>query len=276
VDIILEQYRTRLVTIRKRKPATVRAFDKAAEKFQEHLEILGKPAKALSSWELEEYLAGLELAQTTKHTHWIHLGGAYREAHRRGIITKDITADVYLAPAERKAGEIITNDELRQMKHRIVGDRQWVLFHLLTYTGMRQGEVLGLRWCDVDIPQGTMFLGKTKNGLDRLVPIHPVLLDVLIEARGGTGDSYVLTTTGTTPISTNTWTAYLKQFAPGYSSHWFRRTVTQSLLENEVEIHVVKWILGWSPQGVMERFYSRASIKLMQRAILKLYADDPI
>lgn len=277
MDIMLEQYRSRLTTIRQRQPATIRAFDKAARRFQEHLDILGRPAKDLSSWELEEYLAGLDLAPTTRRTHWIHLGGAYREAHRRGMITKDVTRDVFLAPAPQRAAEVIPNEELRAMKNRIICDRQWLEFHLLVYTGMRQSEVRGLHWRDVDTAQGTLYLGKTKNGLDRHVPLHPALLDALIEARGGKDpDWYVVTTRGTSPVAYDTWMSDLRSFAPGYTGHWFRRTVNQSLLENEVEIHVIKWILGWAPQGVMERFYSRASIKLMQRAILKLYADDPV
>jgi len=275
MDIILEQYRTRLQSVKKVAPATLMNFDKAAKKFQNHLDTLGKRATDLESWDLEEYLAGLDLADTTKQTHWIHIGGAYRYAHRKGQLQQDPTLSVFLAKPKKSGLKIIPNAELRAMKGRIICDRQWLLWHLLTYTGMRLGEIRFLKWDAVDLSKEMVFLGQTKNGEDRFVPVHPVLLDALIELRGES-EHYVITTLKTRPVSYDTWIEDLRAFAPGYTAHWFRRTVSQSLTENEVDPHVIKWILGHEPQTVLGQYYSRASMRLMQRAILKLYADDPI
>ncbi len=38
-------------------------------------------------------------------------------------------------------------------------------------TGMRQGEILGLKWSQVDLSKGTMLLEDTKNGERRVVPL---------------------------------------------------------------------------------------------------------
>lgn len=38
-------------------------------------------------------------------------------------------------------------------------------------TGMRQGEILNLRWSDVDLNRGRMILHETKNGERRAVPL---------------------------------------------------------------------------------------------------------
>ena len=46
-------------------------------------------------------------------------------------------------------------------------------------TGMRQGEILGLLWADVDLEGRTLTLRKTKNNTLRLVPINADLLGVL-------------------------------------------------------------------------------------------------
>ena len=54
-----------------------------------------------------------------------------------------------------------------------------VLFALTT--GMRRGEILGLRWPDVDLERRTAVLQNTKNGDRRSVPIVPEVADLLRE-----------------------------------------------------------------------------------------------
>lgn len=46
-------------------------------------------------------------------------------------------------------------------------------------TGMRRGEILGLRWHDVDLVEGTVTLRETKNGEVRVVPVTGGALETL-------------------------------------------------------------------------------------------------
>jgi integrase len=46
-------------------------------------------------------------------------------------------------------------------------------------TGMRSGEILNLRWKDIDFMQHTITLHKTKNGDTRVVPLTDVAAEVL-------------------------------------------------------------------------------------------------
>ncbi len=46
-------------------------------------------------------------------------------------------------------------------------------------TGMRQGEILNLRWPDVDLNNGRVILHETKNGERRVVPLLGRALDLL-------------------------------------------------------------------------------------------------
>lgn len=46
-------------------------------------------------------------------------------------------------------------------------------------TGMRRGEILGLRWPDVDLDRRMIVLNKTKNHDRRSVPIVPAVLEML-------------------------------------------------------------------------------------------------
>lgn len=275
MDIILEQYRTRLHTVKQRAPATLIAFDKAAQKFQNHLDAIGKSAAEMQSWDLEDYLASLDYAATTKRTHWIHLAGALRYAHRRGMLQSDPTVDVFLVAPPRLEPKTIPNSELRAMKARLQCDRQWLEFHLLAYTGMRQGEIRSLHWSHVDLAAGTLHIERAKGDRTRYVPIHPVLGEVLVELQGEPAH-FVITTRRTAPIAYDTWLDDLRDFAPGFTAHWFRRTVTSSLLDNGVDSYVVKQILGHEPQTVMGRYYAKPSLQVFQRAILKIYVDNPL
>jgi len=48
-------------------------------------------------------------------------------------------------------------------------------------TGMRQGEIMGLKWEDVDLHQGRITLHETKNGERRVVPLVGKALNLLKE-----------------------------------------------------------------------------------------------
>jgi len=46
-------------------------------------------------------------------------------------------------------------------------------------TGMRKGEILGLRWENIDIERGTLYVLESKSGKPREIPISPKLAVVL-------------------------------------------------------------------------------------------------
>ena len=55
------------------------------------------------------------------------------------------------------------------------------------FTGMRQGEILGLRWERVDLTNGTIYVLQTKSGKPREIPISPKLASVLKSIKTGDG-----------------------------------------------------------------------------------------
>ncbi|WP_337288623.1 tyrosine-type recombinase/integrase [Candidatus Methylomirabilis sp.] len=55
----------------------------------------------------------------------------------------------------------------------------WAIVTLAMNTGMRQGEILGLTWADVDLQSRTVTLRKTKNNECRIVPLNMEALKAL-------------------------------------------------------------------------------------------------
>lgn len=67
-----------------------------------------------------------------------------------------------------------------------------------------------------------------------------------------------------------------RRLHPVYTPHDFRRTVSSSLGYNGVQEPLIDRIMGWAPRSVYRRFYRGVVDVELKRAILKLYADDPL
>jgi integrase len=48
-------------------------------------------------------------------------------------------------------------------------------------TGMRQGELMSLKWPDVNLKDGYLILHETKNGERRRIPLAGLALELLVE-----------------------------------------------------------------------------------------------
>lgn len=270
MDVIFEQYAERLRR-KNRAPRTRVNFQQAAGRLDQWLRAQGIAATAADFTALEEYFDGLELAPSSKRTHLAMIRAAYSYALKRGTIRLDPTVDVEIEREPDSEPRIIPNECLRTIKERAVLDLDWLLFHFLTYTGMRRAEIQKLQWEDVLIPDSTLRV-VGKGGKLRLVPIHPALGEILAE---GVGEGPVLPSRGK-HIAEDTMHQAVKRLSPTFTPHDYRRTVATSLARNGVEERVIDRIMGWAPRSVRGRYYVNVAGEELQRAILKLYADDPI
>jgi integrase len=79
---------------------------------------------------------------------------------------------------EKRDAHILDLNELRRLLDAS-GERMRRIILLAWGTGMRRGEILGLRWADIDFERGSIFLKKTKSGKPRRVQLDPVVAEVL-------------------------------------------------------------------------------------------------
>jgi integrase len=272
MDVLLEQYQERLHRL-KRERSSVVNFVNAARRYQAWLDSMGVRAADAEPWAVEEFFQTLDLAPSTKGLYLAQIRAAYRYAQRRGIVRADPTLDVALPRVPDREPNVIPNTELREIKARIITDRESLIFHLLAYTGLRRGEVLGLSADDVSLRESTLRI-HGKGGKLRHAPIHPALGEVLADTELEPGCHVVRTKCR--EVSDNTLEADLARISPGRASHAYRRTVATSLARNGVEERVIDRIMGWAPRTVRARYYVNVATDELQRGILKLYADDPV
>ena len=118
---------------------------------------------------------GGELSDLTIQYHHRVLHRALRDAHDAGLIRSN-PASVNIAKpkkAERKEVETLTEEEVGKVLAAARDTRLYTPILVAATTGLRRGEVLGLRWCDVDLTAGRIAVKRSleqTNAMTRLKP----------------------------------------------------------------------------------------------------------
>ncbi|OFD82700.1 tyrosine-type recombinase/integrase [Bacillus mycoides] len=99
------------------------------------------------------------------------INDSLKKAERWGLIARNPAALVDRPKAVKKELTVWNVEEVRQfLKYAKKSGRYYIAFLLALTTGMRQGEILGLRWKDVDFENGCVRITQTlsSDGKDLL------------------------------------------------------------------------------------------------------------
>lgn len=102
--------------------------------------------------------------RTVVHFHRV-LHGALGHALRQGLVTRNICDVVDPPRATRPELRVFTADQARRLLDTAAGDPLEALYVLALTTGMRRGELLGLKWADVDLTLGSLQVRRTVQRL---------------------------------------------------------------------------------------------------------------
>jgi integrase len=117
------------------------------------------------------YREKLEVGLAPRTVQYVHvtLHKALKQAVADGLIPRNATEAVRAPRPARKEINPLSPAEARAFLEAAGGEDLEALFVLAVSTGMRQGELLGLKWEDVDLDAGTLqvrrSLAVTKDGL---------------------------------------------------------------------------------------------------------------
>ncbi len=98
--------------------------------------------------------------KTVRNVH-IALRRSLADAERFGLVQRNVAALVKAPSPQRKELHTWTADEVRTFLESVEGDRLAAAYRLLATTGMRRGEVLGLRWSCVDLDAGRLQVNQS-------------------------------------------------------------------------------------------------------------------
>lgn len=156
---------------------------------------------------------------------------------------------------------------------RAKGHRDYMAWLLLAATGMRRGEVLALKWSDVDFSRGTLSVEQSKTAAGRrLVTLDPGTLTALKEWRlSNMASPFVVSEAGGTQVGAQAFTQrFRKQVRawgfPVIRLHDLRHTHASLLLKEGVHPKVVQERLGHSSIQVTLDIYSHVVEGLQESA----------
>ncbi|GAA1687709.1 site-specific integrase [Streptomyces yatensis] len=89
------------------------------------------------------------------------LRAALEHAVREDELPRNVAKNVELGMGTKREIEPLTVEEGRRLLAAARGNRMWAAYELAVRIGLRRGEVLGLRWKDVDLTDGTVTIRQT-------------------------------------------------------------------------------------------------------------------
>jgi integrase len=99
-------------------------------------------------------------AKTVRNTHTV-LRRALADAERLDLVVRNAAAAARPPSVRRKEQETWTPEELSRFLASVADHRLFAAFVLSATTGMRRGELMGLRWRDVDLDAGRLSIVST-------------------------------------------------------------------------------------------------------------------
>jgi integrase len=144
-------------------------------------------------------------------------------------------------------------------------------------TGMRKGEILNLKWSDVDIVKRIITIRDSKNHESRHIPINDELYTVLLKLpQNSNCDGHVFLGKHGEPIRSiqNAWERTVKNAGiTDFRFHDLRHTFASHLAMRGVDIRVLQELLGQKTIAMTVR-YSHLSNKVLRKAVDKLNITD--
>lgn len=237
------------------------------------------------------------------------LKGAIKQAYINGMISKNVTYGITMPKCESKIKKVLTLDEQHSFMENAKNTIHGEVFILDLFTGMRIGELLALRWSDInfeknylqvnrtitiikdlDNPDGKWYKDfgtpKTKSS-NRTIPLNPSAIDLIekikseqTELRHRIGTAYedndLIFCTGLgKPLDPRnmqrTFHSICKKSGlHGFSIHCLRHSFATLGYEQGIDIRVLQELLGHANINETANRYTHVSIDTIRREMEKM------
>jgi integrase len=145
------------------------------------------------------------------------------------------------------------------------------------HTGMRKGEIVNLRWEQVDLPNRVLLLTDTKNGEQRGIPLNQTMTDLLSGLQASATGLWVFPNPRTgqpyrKDADTAWYTALKKAGLQGVHFHDLRHTTGSHLRMQGADLLSVQEILGHKDLRMTARYahvgqsHKLAAVGLLEKA----------
>lgn len=126
-----------------------------------------KRIQEVTPQDLKAYITHLakkkKLSNNSIRKHIDLLNQVFKEAFREGIITANPLARMDPIKKDRVEKKFFKPEELLEVLESVRGTQLEVPVFLASYLGLRRGEVLGLKWADVDLENRVVHIANTRT-----------------------------------------------------------------------------------------------------------------
>ncbi len=205
------------------------------------------------------------------------------------IISVNPCHAVALPKVEKKEMQTIPAEQLQSFLAEAKATGVYEMYYIELATGLRRGELLGLKWQDIDWENGIITVRrqiaringeiieaplKTKNSY-RTVTISPQAVEVLKQQREKTNSEYVFPSPTGGPISPDSVNNMLKRVLaragiPKVRFHDLRHTFATVALQNGVDIKTVSGMLGHFSAGFTLDTYAHVTTAAQKEAAITM------
>lgn len=204
------------------------------------------------------------------------LKGMLNKAVAWGFLEKNPAANVKLLPEPRGRTRYLSVEGAGKLLNVCPSHLRPIVLCALE-TGMRRGEILNLRWEDVDLKNGPMYIGETKTGASRHVPMSERLRRTLQKLPRRLGTDYVfvgrkgLGEDGAPfrDVNSSFERACSKAVIEHFRFHDLRHTAASHMVMAGVPLRTVGEILGHKTSSMTER-YAHLSPEHKRKAVESL------
>jgi len=236
-------------------------------------------------------------ARTVRH-HAMVLHKALDTAVTWGLMARNPADAVKPPRAQRPEWRPFDEHDARSLLEAARDSTLYPVFYMAIATGMRRSEILGLRWCDLDMNRAQAYVNRSLHQLHggeivvrppktargrRMVALSPAVVDVLRRHRASreaekamcgttlSDEELVFTCVDGTPVRpdnvTKTWSRYARKCGfPGVRLHDARHLHASLLLKQGVHPAVVQSRLGHASIATTIDLYSHVAPGLQEAA----------
>ncbi len=86
---------------------------------------------------------------------------ALKQAVRWSLVPRNVAEGATPPKPIKQEMVSLTSEQMRSLLDTVRGDRLEALYVLACTTGMRQGELIGLQWWDIDLEEGTLRVNRS-------------------------------------------------------------------------------------------------------------------
>ena len=254
--------------------STILGYKTLLRKYIEPSETAGKPIEKIDEDDLLTLLRPLITAGHTRQAQLLQIlvGAVLRDAVRHRVISWNPMECVDRVKHHARFRAWLTEEQAQLLirSSREAGDRYYIAWVLMLCCGLRRGEMLGLRWEDVDFQRGLLRVERQRLRIDRKIiettpksaasvreiPLdEAILAELRLQRRRG---RYIIEATPE-QLTAGLESAVRRAGVPRVTLHGLRHTMAATAASEKIDIKTLQTIMGHAHFSVTADVYAHCN-----------------